>query len=213
LGLGGLEFESSVFREDIGCGGLEFESLGPLGLGGLKFESLVSLGDAGPKALLGFRMGQCPLGLHEVDPWSNSYPPISLSGRPMEIFMCYGEWIKLSKHIDLYMGTHRFIFFFFRRVYLGGKIFEFPPRRFRDAWLARGEVGHLMHRLVWLRFDHVLKSKRFQGLRSVSRCFSKRFFCILMPVSSVFDANASHSFQLPIKPRSDSYFGLTCPCD
>jgi hypothetical protein len=124
LGLGGLEFESSVFREGLGRGGLEFESLGPLGLGGLEFEFLVlSLGDDGPKTLLGFRPGQCPLGLHEVDPWSNSYPPISLSGGLMEIFMCYGEWIKISKHVDLYTGTRRFFFFFFFDGYIWGENF------------------------------------------------------------------------------------------
>jgi hypothetical protein len=67
----------------------------------------------GRKALLGFRPGQRPLGLHEVDPWSNSYPPISLFGRLMEIIMCYGEWIKISEHVDLYTGTRRCLFFFF----------------------------------------------------------------------------------------------------
>jgi hypothetical protein len=65
---------------------LEFESLGPGGLGGLEFESSVfNLGDVGPEEFLGFRPGRCPLGSNEVDPWSNSYPPISLSVRLTEI--------------------------------------------------------------------------------------------------------------------------------
>jgi hypothetical protein len=53
-------------------GSLEFESLGLGGLGGLEFESSVfNLGDVGPEEFLGFKPGQCPLGWNEVDPWSN----------------------------------------------------------------------------------------------------------------------------------------------
>jgi hypothetical protein len=41
--------------------------------GSLEFESSVfNLGDVGPEEFLGFRPGQCPLGLNEVDPWSNT---------------------------------------------------------------------------------------------------------------------------------------------
>jgi hypothetical protein len=53
----------------------------------------------------------------------------------------------------------------------------------------------------------------FLGITKRLLVFSERFFWVLMPVSSVFDANASHSIQLPIKPRLDSYFGLTRLCD
>jgi hypothetical protein len=56
-----------------------------------------------------------------------------------------------------------FFFFFFRRVHLGGKIFEFPPKRFRDVWLARGDIRHLMRRSVWSRFGHVSKSEWSKG--------------------------------------------------
>jgi hypothetical protein len=64
LGLGGLEFESLIFRKGLGRGGLEFESLGPLGLEGLEFESLVlSLRDVGPKGALGLQTGSAPVGL------------------------------------------------------------------------------------------------------------------------------------------------------
>jgi hypothetical protein len=48
---------------------------------------------------------------------------------------------------------------------LGGKIFEFPPKRFRDPWLARGDVGHLMRRIAWSRFGHVSESESSKGGR------------------------------------------------
>jgi hypothetical protein len=61
-------------------------------------------------------------------------------------------------HADSYIrGLVEFFFFFFFRVHLSGKIFfEFPPKRFRDAWLAR---GHLMRRIAWSRFGHVSESE------------------------------------------------------
>jgi hypothetical protein len=40
------------------------------------------------------------------------------------------------------------IFFFFMTSIWAGKIFEFLPKRFRDAWLFRGAVSHLMRRIV-----------------------------------------------------------------
>jgi hypothetical protein len=58
-----------------------------------------------------------------------------------------------------------FFFFFFFENTLGGKIFEFPPKRFRDPWLARGDVGHLMRRIAWSRFGHVSESESSKGGR------------------------------------------------
>jgi hypothetical protein len=55
-----------------------------------------------------------------------------------------------------------FFFFFFENT-LGGKIFEFPPKRFRDSWLARGDVDHLMRRIAWSRFGHVSESEWSKG--------------------------------------------------
>jgi hypothetical protein len=51
------------------------------------------------------------------------------------------------------------------------------------------------------------------GQPSEVKAFSgimKRFFWVLIPVSSVIDAGASYSFRLPIKPRPESYFRLIC---
>jgi hypothetical protein len=53
----------------------------------------------------------------------------------------------------------------------------------------------------------------FLGTTKRLSVFSKRFFWVLMLVSSVSDADASYSFVLPIKPRTESYFKLTCLCD
>jgi hypothetical protein len=52
--------------------------------------------------------------------------------------------------------------------------------------------------------------KAFSGITKRLSVFSKRFFWVLMPVSSVIDADTSYSFQLPIKSRPESYFRLTC---
>jgi hypothetical protein len=42
---------------------------------------------------------------------------------------------------------------------LGGKIQNFPAKRFRDASVARGGFDHLMHRFRWSRFGHVSDSE------------------------------------------------------
>jgi hypothetical protein len=103
---------------------------------------------------------------------------------------------------------------------LGGKIFEFPLNRFRDSWLARGAVDHLMHLIAWSRFGHVSESgwpkggchnyRPDVGSRSVFGNYEASFSVlrsVLMPAFSVFDADASYPFRLPIKPRPESYFG------
>jgi hypothetical protein len=77
--------------------------------------------------------------------------------------MYYGERIKLSNMLTRAQGLVDF--FFFLREHLGGKIFEFLPKRFRDAWLARGDVGHLMRRIAWSRFGHVSESEWSKGDR------------------------------------------------
>jgi hypothetical protein len=52
-----------------------------------------------------------------------------------------------------------FLSFFFDRYIWAGKFFNFPPKRFRDASLAQGSVGHLMHQIKWSKFSHVSKSE------------------------------------------------------
>jgi hypothetical protein len=54
----------------------------------------------------------------------------------MEIFMCYGEWIKISKHVDLYTGTRRFFFFFFNGYIWAGKFLNSHQKGFEMlGWL------------------------------------------------------------------------------
>jgi hypothetical protein len=85
------------------------------------------------------------------------------------VYKTYGNFRALwrtgqtSLHADSYTGTLLSFFFFFFENTLGGKIFEFPPKRFRDSWLARGDVDHLMHRIAWSRFGHVSESEWSKG--------------------------------------------------
>jgi hypothetical protein len=77
----------------------------------------------------------------------------------------YGERVKLPCLPTCTRELVEFFFFFFFENTLGGKIFEFPPKRFRDPWLARGDVGHLMRRIAWSRFGHVSESESSKGGR------------------------------------------------
>jgi hypothetical protein len=77
----------------------------------------------------------------------------------------YGERVKLPRMPTRTRGLVEFFFFFFffYENTLGGKIFEFPPKRFRDSWLARGDVDHLMRRIAWSRFGHVSELEWSKG--------------------------------------------------
>jgi hypothetical protein len=60
-------------------------------------------------------------------------------------------------------GDLSFFFFFFDENIWAGKFCKFPPKRFRDAWSAREDVGHLMRRIAWSRFGHVSESEWSKG--------------------------------------------------
>jgi hypothetical protein len=55
----------------------------------------------------------------------------------MEIFLSYGEWIKLQKHVDLYVGICRvfFFFFFFDEYVWAGKFLNSRQKDFETlSW-------------------------------------------------------------------------------
>jgi hypothetical protein len=84
-------------------------------------------------------------------------PPNFLVDRTYGNFRALRRTGQTFLHVDSYIRELvEFFLLFFSSTFERENFFEFPPKRFRDAWLAR---GHLMRRIAWSGFGHVSESE------------------------------------------------------